>query len=148
MTAGAITVLLPIYVDFVGAPQPGFMMLLAFVYTLLIALLMVSRLPVVSGKRLGTRVAPEMVLPIFVVVVLFVAVLVSYPWPVLTVGTLCYLASLPFGWLSYRKLETAAAGAERQDAEATPSRPDEKGAAPTRSPPAQTPDSERPPRLN
>src|SRR5215471_4146335 len=123
--AGAITVLLPIYVDFVGAPPLVLMMPLAFLYTLAIALLMVSRLPVISGKRIGTRVAPEMVLPIFVVVVLFVAVLVSYPWPVLTVGTLCYLASLPFGWLSYRKLETAAA-AERQDAEATPSRPDEK----------------------
>jgi CDP-diacylglycerol--serine O-phosphatidyltransferase len=149
--AGAITVLLPIYVDFVGAPRLGVMMLLAFVYTLLIALLMVSRLPVVSGKRIGTRVAPEMVLPIFVVVVLFVAVLVSYPWPVLTVGTLCYLASLPFGWLSYRRLEAAAAGAAlpaRQDAEATPSHPDEKAGAPTRSPPAQTPEGERPPRLN
>jgi CDP-diacylglycerol--serine O-phosphatidyltransferase len=64
---------------------------------------MVSRLPVYSGKQFGKRVAPEMVLPVFVVVVLFFAVLIAYPWPVLTVGTLAYLGSLPFGWMSYRE---------------------------------------------
>ena len=59
---------------------------------------MVSRLPVFSGKRVGKRVAPEMVLPVFVAVVLFFALLVSYPWIVLTIGTVCYLACLPLGW--------------------------------------------------
>src|SRR5499433_1876140 len=62
--AGAITVLLPIYVNFLGVP---FRLLAppALGYTLLIAVLMVSRLPVFSGKKIGTRVAPELVLPIF-----------------------------------------------------------------------------------
>jgi CDP-diacylglycerol--serine O-phosphatidyltransferase len=64
---------------------------------------MVSRLPVYSGKKAGTRVPPEAVLPIFVVVVLFFALLLSYPWEVLTIGTLAYLGSLPFGRISYRK---------------------------------------------
>jgi CDP-diacylglycerol--serine O-phosphatidyltransferase len=77
----------------------------AFLYTILIALLMVSRLPVFSGKRVGKRVPPEMVLPVFVAVVLFFAVLVSYPWETLTAGTLVYLACLPLGWLSYREQE-------------------------------------------
>ena len=58
-----------------------------------------------SGKRVGKRVAPEMVLPVFVFVVLFFALLVAYPWWVLTIGTLMYLASLPFGWMSYRTNE-------------------------------------------
>ena len=80
-------------------------MWLTFFYTLLIALLMVSRLPVFSGKRVGKRVPPEMVLPVFVVVVLFFALLISYPWEVLTVGTLAYLACLPLGWLSYREYQ-------------------------------------------
>src|SRR6202158_3822958 len=75
--AGAITVLLPIYVYFLGAPAWA---PVTFLYTLLIAFLMVSRLPVFSGKRLGTRVPREMVLPVFVVVVLFVALLLSSPW--------------------------------------------------------------------
>jgi CDP-diacylglycerol--serine O-phosphatidyltransferase len=49
-----------------------------------------------------------MVLPVFVVVVLCFALLLSYPWEILTLGTLGYLASLPFGWLSYREQERKA----------------------------------------
>jgi len=110
--AGAITVLLPIYVYFLGMPRVIFVAPVALVYTLTIAFLMVSRLPVFSGKRVGKRVAPEMVLPVFVAVVLFFALLISYPWVVLTIGTVCFLASLPLGYLSYRKHERKdAAGA-------------------------------------
>src|SRR5690349_3709339 len=46
--AGAITVLLPIYLAFLGMPMPP--AALTTLYTLLIAILMVSRLPVFSGK--------------------------------------------------------------------------------------------------
>jgi CDP-diacylglycerol--serine O-phosphatidyltransferase len=42
------------------------------------------------------------VLPVFVAVVLFVALLVSYPWYVLSIGSIFYIAALPLGWLSYR----------------------------------------------
>jgi len=148
--AGAITVLLPIYASFLGVPRLGFMPPLALVYTLAIALLMVSRLPVFSGKKLGTRVAPELVLPIFVVVVLFVAALISYPWPVLTVGTLCYLISLPFGWLSYRKHERPAAVAlppRPAAAEAPPAAATARPEPPPAPPPGDRPE-QRPPRLN
>jgi CDP-diacylglycerol--serine O-phosphatidyltransferase len=102
---GAIAVLLPIYVYFLGVPRFIFMAPVTFLYTLAIAFLMVSRLPVFSGKRVGKRVAPEMVLPVFVVVVLFFALLFAYPWIVLTAGTLAYLGSLPLGVLSYRNYE-------------------------------------------
>ena len=121
--AGAITVLLPIYVYFLGMPRVVFVAPVALVYTLTIAFLMVSRLPVFSGKRVGKRVAPEMVLPVFVAVVLFFALLISYPWVVLTIGTVCFLASLPLGYLSYRRHERKDAAAA---ASVTPSaaRPD------------------------
>jgi CDP-diacylglycerol---serine O-phosphatidyltransferase len=116
--AGAITVLLPLYVYFLGVPRLPGTASLTFVYTFAIAMLMVSRLPVFSGKRVGKRIAPEMVLPVFVMVVLFFALLISYPWVVLTIGSVCYLASLPIGYLSYRRHErkdaasaAAAAGA-------------------------------------
>ena len=55
---------------------------------------MVSRLPVFSGKRFGTRVPPEMVGPVIIVLVLFVALLIAYPWIILTAGTLGYLVEL------------------------------------------------------
>jgi len=140
--AGAITVLLPIYLSFLGVSVGLVTVWLSFFYTLLIALLMVSRLPVFSGKRVGKRVPPEMVLPVFVMVVLFFALLVSYPWQVLTLGTLAYLGCLPLGWLSYREYQrkdaTAAAATATESASDT-SLPTQTG---------REPDASRPPRLN
>ena len=137
--AGAITVLLPIYANFLGLPEGLVIDWLTLFYTLAIALLMVSRLPVFSGKRVGKRVPPEMVLPVFVVVVLFFALLVSYPWVVLALGTFAYLVCLPLGWLSYREYQ-------RQDAVAATS------VSPTTDPsiPGEQPaaERERPSRLN
>ncbi|MEA2969609.1 MAG: CDP-diacylglycerol---serine O-phosphatidyltransferase [Alphaproteobacteria bacterium] len=147
--AGAITVLLPIYVYLLGMPRLAFVAPVTLVYTLAIAFLMVSRLPVFSGKRVGKRIAPEMVLPVFVAVVLFFALLVSYPWIVLTIGTVLYLASLPLGWLSYRRHErkdaaTASAPQASPDARSRPQGEE----APSLSPghPDQPP--HRPTRLN
>jgi len=144
--AGAITVLLPIYITFLGVPVGLVTVWFTFFYTLLIGLLMVSRLPVFSGKRVGKRVPPEMVLPVFVMVVLFFALLVSYPWQVLTLGTLAYLACLPLGWLSYRehqRKDAAAAAAAVTAAAPTPG--DETFASGQTD---QQTDKERPARLN
>lgn len=105
--AGAITVLLPVYMGFLGAPTPP--AVLTAVYTLLIAFLMVSRLPVFSGKTVKMRVAPEMVLPLFVSVVLFIALLIGYPWHILSACSVLYLLSLPVGWRSYRDHQRTAA---------------------------------------
>lgn len=105
--AGAIAVLLPVYLAFLGVPQPP-AMLTAF-YTLLIAILMVSRLPVFSGKMVGMRVPPELVLPVFVSVVFVIALLISYPWVVLSFGSIIFLLCLPIGWKSYRDQEVKAA---------------------------------------
>jgi CDP-diacylglycerol--serine O-phosphatidyltransferase len=109
--AGAITVLLPIYLFLLGMPVGLTVIWLSFFYCLFIALMMVSRLPVFSGKRVGKRVPPEMVLPVFVLVVLFFALLISFPWIVLSAGTVLYLVCLPIGWMSYRNYQ-------RKDAEA------------------------------
>jgi CDP-diacylglycerol--serine O-phosphatidyltransferase len=105
--AGAITVLLPVYSAFLGAPTPP--AVVTALYTLLIAVLMVSRLPVFSGKSVKMRVPPEMVLPVFVSVVFIIALLIGYPWHVLTAASVLYLMSLPIGWKSYRDQERALA---------------------------------------
>src|SRR6516165_5589976 len=88
---GAIAVLLPIYVVFLGIPRSSFLICATLFYTLIVALLMVSRLPVYSGKRVGTRVPPEMVGPVIVVIVLWIGLLIAYPWILLTAGTIAYL---------------------------------------------------------
>jgi len=64
-----------------------------------------------------------MVLPVFVLVVLFFALLLSYPWPVLTIGTVAYLACLPLSWLSYREYQRKDAAAAAGTAEAAPFNP-------------------------
>jgi CDP-diacylglycerol--serine O-phosphatidyltransferase len=139
--AGAITLLLPIYLDLLGVSGGLFEVWLTFVYTLAIALLMVSRLPVFSGKRVGKRVPPEMVLPVFVVVVLFFALLISYPWQVLAIGTLAYLACLPLGWWSYREYQ-------RKDAAAAALAGADDATLPPGAVPSSDKDHDRPPRLN
>ncbi|MEP7030587.1 MAG: CDP-diacylglycerol--serine O-phosphatidyltransferase [Pseudolabrys sp.] len=138
---GAMTVLLPIYLYFLGVSNGLFTIWLTFFYTLAIALLMVSRLPVFSGKRVGKRVPPEMVLPVFVVVVLFFALLISYPWQVLTVGAVVYLCTLPLGWLSYREYQ-------RKDAEAATAAPAEQPLPGEQVSVAPDTNPDRPARLN
>lgn len=144
--AGALTVLLPIYLYFLGVPNGPVTIWLTFFYTLTIALLMVSRLPVFSGKRVGKRVPPEMVLPVFVVVVLFVALLISYPWEVLSAGAVVYLACLPLGWLSWRDYKRKDALAA---AAGTPASPAGAEASPLAEPgPTPGAEGDRPARLN
>jgi CDP-diacylglycerol---serine O-phosphatidyltransferase len=142
--AGAITVLLPIYLYLLGVPAAPWLVMFSLLYTLAIAFMMVSTVPVFSGKRSGTRVRRELAPLILIMVVLFIALLVSYPWIVLTIGTLLYLASLPFGVRSYRRLSGEAAAAAREAAPGAPA-----GASsidPT--PPAAPPEPDRPARLN
>jgi CDP-diacylglycerol--serine O-phosphatidyltransferase len=138
--AGAIAVLLPIYLYFLQVPVPA---VLTLIYTFVIAALMISRLPVLSGKKYGARVPPELVLPVILVAVCLIALLVSYPWYLLTAGTIVYLALLPLGWFSrQRYLEADAAALKARTSVAA----DGTQMAPP-APPAEH-DDERPVRLN
>jgi CDP-diacylglycerol--serine O-phosphatidyltransferase len=140
--AGAITVLLPMYLAFLGVVALP-TSIVAF-YTVVIAMLMVSRLPVFSGKRAGSRVRRELVPPFVLFAVLFIVLLVSYPWHVLATGSILFLAALPLGWMSYRRQEQRAADAAAlSPAAASPSAPPAMNA-----PPAPRDESDRPPRLN
>jgi CDP-diacylglycerol--serine O-phosphatidyltransferase len=73
------------------------------VYSIVVALLMVSRLPTFSGKRTGRRIPREAVLPVLVVGVLLVALLVSYPFSFLALGSIAYLAHMPLAWRSWQR---------------------------------------------
>lgn len=105
--AGALTVLLPIYLHFIVWPVGELAAPVVAVYTVVVGLLMVSRIPTYSGKTFGQRIARDMVLPLFVLVVSVSALLVSFPFHVLAVATIAYLASLPFGVARYRALDRA-----------------------------------------
>src|SRR5450631_427325 len=144
--AGAGAVLLPIYLAFLGMPQPP--AILTALYTLLIGFLMVSRLPVFSGKTVRMRVPPEMVLPVFVSVIFLIALLIGYLWHILSALTVLYLLSLPLGWRSYRGYERAAAAQASAQA-VTPADVPSSGSAPPFTPAVSEPDQDdRPARLN
>ena len=69
-----------------------------------VAFLMVSRIPTFSIKTLVVRIKPDWILPTLVGVGLFVAALSSAPWHTLLAIGVVYLASLPVGWWSAYRL--------------------------------------------
>lgn len=100
--AGAMLVLLPVYLGLLGLAPERTMALIASGYTVLIAFLLVSRLPVWSGKS-ESRVRRDLVLPVILVVVFYVATLMTYTWETMAVTALGYLITLPFGARSWQR---------------------------------------------
>lgn len=105
--AGAMIVMLPIYLELMGLPHTAASPAIALVYVIAVALLMVSWIPTWSGKSVSGRVPREHVLLILICVVFFGALLVSYPWEVLSFSSIAYLCCIPLAYLQYKKLERA-----------------------------------------
>ncbi|MBM2711359.1 phosphatidylcholine/phosphatidylserine synthase [Mesorhizobium caraganae] len=101
--AGAVLVMLPLYLSFlrVGVEPSRPAAFVATGFTILVAFLLVSRLPVYSGKSL--KVPGDKVLPIILAVVLYVLLLMTYPWYTLTASVAGYLIFLPFSVRAYSK---------------------------------------------
>jgi CDP-diacylglycerol--serine O-phosphatidyltransferase len=93
---GALLVLLPVYLVFVGVPMTATFAYAASAYTMLIGYLLISRLPIWSGKSENSRIRRDMVLPMILIVVLYVTLLMSFTWEVLVVTVAAYLIFLPF----------------------------------------------------
>ena len=110
--AGALIVFLPVYAEFVGAPHGFYTTPIVILYTLFVAMLLVSQFPTWSSKLIGRRIRRDLVLPLFVVVVLVVAFLASFPWQTMTVLSLVYLASLPLSWRAFQRRLAADARAK------------------------------------
>ena len=100
--AGAITVLLPLYLDLLGLFDVRNWPWLIALYTLAMAALLVSTIPTFSGKLLGERISREYVLPALVGVAALVALLVTYPYGTLALVTVLYLATFP---ISYKRFQ-------------------------------------------
>lgn len=99
--AGALLVMLPLYLSFLGLQPSRPVALAAAAFTVLVAFLLVSRLPVYSGK--SAKIPGDRVLPVILAVVLFFLLLVSYPWYTLTASVFVYLVFLPFSVRAYSR---------------------------------------------
>jgi CDP-diacylglycerol--serine O-phosphatidyltransferase len=101
--AGAITVLLPLYLHYLGPFDVRDWPWLIAVYTAAMAALLVSTIPTFSGKLMGERISGEYVLPALVGVAALVALLVTYPYGTLTLVTLLYLGTIPISYGRYQQ---------------------------------------------
>lgn len=105
--SGALIGMLPIYLSFLGFPANDIIQVPVILYVITIGLLMVSSVPTYSGKTFGRGVPSEWVVPMIIGVVMLVALLVTYTWWFLTIGTVLYLIFIPISWRSYRRLAKA-----------------------------------------
>jgi CDP-diacylglycerol--serine O-phosphatidyltransferase len=91
---------------------------------------MVSTGPTFSGKNLGRRIPRQWVLPIVVATVAFFGLLVSFPFEILTLGTLLFLGSIPFSIARHRRFERADAERAAESQPREPATVPEPGEAP------------------
>jgi CDP-diacylglycerol--serine O-phosphatidyltransferase len=105
--AGALIVLLPMYLMLLGVPRDGFLSVFATIYAVGCGLLMVSNLPTFSGKNIGQKIRSDLVLPVMILAVVAAAVVFSYPWEAFTAIAVFYIVCIP---LSYKNWQQHNAG--------------------------------------
>jgi CDP-diacylglycerol---serine O-phosphatidyltransferase len=106
--AGAGLAMVPLYLGFLNGDTEGH----AHTYLIaplivLIAILLVSRVPTFSGKTVS-RVPRDMVLPILAGAALAIVCLITYPWQTLLVAAIAYVALIPlsvYRYFSYKKVD-------------------------------------------
>lgn len=103
--AGAVLVMLPIYLGFIGVPLSPVFAWAASAYAALVAVLLVSRIRVYSGKGRGKSIKLDAMLPFMLVGAVYVMVLFNYTWYTLTLSAIAYLAMLPFSMRAYARRE-------------------------------------------
>ncbi len=111
--AGAIVVMLPLYLHMsFDLPSSRGLTALVAAYVVLIAGLMVSRIPHYSGKHIGRVPRDKFIFVLFAVAAVLV-LLASFPLEMLILVSLAYLALIPFSMRAWRRLA-------EQDAAAAP----------------------------
>lgn len=104
--AGAGLALLPLFI-WLQAPvmfdEFAFANPLIGIWILIVAALMISRIPTWSTKIL--RLPSKMAMPLLGAAVLLMAALIQAPWQTLSLLSLAYLAHIPFAFRHFRQLQ-------------------------------------------
>ena len=136
--AGAILILMPLMISFEFSSGFWAAPLLVGLWTVFVALLLVSRIPTFSMKVV--RIPQEYIVPVLVGIGLVATLLVTATWPTLVALGLIYVGSIPFSIQRYAHLKRQAAlmMGELEEEEAVPAadpaqqppdRPDQPNAA-------------------
>ena len=106
--AGAIVGLLPLYLHLSSIEGPGFAIPVPveIAYVIGVALLMASRIPHFSGKRIG-RIPREYVIVVLFGVAAILLLLATFPMEMMVGLSLCYLATVPWAIRRFRAFERA-----------------------------------------
>ncbi len=113
--AGALLVLLPVYLGTLGLkPNAGWALVFSL-YTVVVAFLLISRLPVWNGKTIGQKLRRDIVVPGMLFLVIYVGFLATYTWQTLLVTAIGYLIFLPFSLMAYKKRAILEAGKSELD---------------------------------
>lgn len=99
--AGAVVVMAPLYIAFLGLEPTRTVAYAGTAFAILVAFLLVSRLPIYSGKTL--RIRREYLLPVMLAAVFYVLLLTVYPWQTLTASVAAYLLFLPLSASAYAR---------------------------------------------
>jgi CDP-diacylglycerol--serine O-phosphatidyltransferase len=114
--AAAGVVLVPMMLTFaLGQDWPSHWVLNALTM-IAVALMMVSTVKTFSIKMVTTRVSPHYLLPTLVGIGVIIAALVNVPWWTLLIVAAIYLASLPIGIMTARRLAAQAETAKTDEA--------------------------------
>lgn len=101
--AGALLLLLPVYLGSLGLKPCWGWALIFSVYTVLVAFLLVSRLPVWNAKTIGQELRRDLVIPCMLVMVIYVGFLATYTWYTLLITAISYMIFLPYSAMAYNK---------------------------------------------
>jgi CDP-diacylglycerol---serine O-phosphatidyltransferase len=103
--AGSITFMLPIYLDFAGVSQSAVTSFSSLFYCLLIAALMISRIPTFSGKAIPVPRHRSFLALLIIAGSLFSLLIATFTWTALSAATALYLLSIPLGALYFHKMK-------------------------------------------
>ena len=100
--AGAVLVMLPVYLGFLGVQPSAALAYGASAYTVIVAMLLVSTVPVFSGKSSGGKIRRDVVIPLILGTVSYVLMLFSFTWQTMAATAVAYLLFLPISVKLYR----------------------------------------------
>ena len=102
--AGSLIVLLPLYLQILfNLNNNNIIYFFVSIYTIIISYLMISKIPTFSGKNVLQNINRDFVLPLILIFVIFIALLFSYPFQILTFASIIYLISIYFSIKNYKK---------------------------------------------
>ncbi|PIT70036.1 CDP-diacylglycerol--serine O-phosphatidyltransferase [Bartonella tribocorum] len=114
--AGALLLLLPMYLGALGlVPNRGWALFFSL-YTVIISFLLISRLPVWNAKSIDHNLRRDIVIPCMLVIVIYVGFLATYTWETLLLTAVGYIIFLPCSFIAYSK--RAALEEKKSDAKA------------------------------